>query len=126
MVKRRSETASERIMGNLTTRSEHERKVTLKTPKTNHLTFMVRQNEWRNYRGPITIFIFEREIQGIETPQTITLEAKDFTPDAGPLKSWFQLDQLGICAHNPERSNTATPPPLWKDAAAEFVQLEWE
>jgi hypothetical protein len=110
-------------MVNLTTRSEYERKVTLKTPKTNHLTLVVRQNEWRNYRGPRTIFIFELEIQGIETPQTITLEAKDFTPNTGPLKSWFQLDQLGICAHNPEHCNTATPPPLWNDAAAEFVQL---
>jgi len=101
-------------------------KLTLKMPKTNHLTFVVRQNEWRNYRGPRATFTCEREIQGSDIPQTITLEAKDFISDTGPLKTWAQLDQLGICAHNPEHSNTGTPPPLWNGAAAEFVRLEWE
>ena len=78
------------------------------------------------YRSPRATFTFELEIQGSETPQTITLEPKDLTPNTCPLKSWSQLDQLGICAHNPERSNTATPLPLWNGAAAEFVRLEWE
>ena len=101
-------------------------KITLKMPKTNHLTFVVRQNEWRNYRGPRATFTCEREIQGSDTTQTITLELTDFTSDTGPLKSWSQLDQLGICAHNPDRGNSGTPPPLWNGTAAEFVRLEWE
>ena len=98
---------------------------TLKMPKTNHLTFVIQENEWRNYRGPRATFTCEREIQGSDTTQTITLEAKDFTSANGPLKSWSHLDQLGICAHNPERGNSGTPPPRWSGPAAEFVRLEW-
>jgi hypothetical protein len=101
-------------------------KLTLKMPKTNHLTFVVRTNEWRNYRGPRGTFIVEREFQGSDAQQSILLEAKDFISDTGPLKSWSQIDQFGICAHHPERGASATPPPLWNGPAAEFVRLEWE
>ena len=101
-------------------------KLTLKMPKTNHLTFVVRGNEWRNYRGPRSTATCEREIEGGDAVQTIILEAKDFTSATGPLKSWSQLDQFGICAHNPERGATTQPLPLWNGAAAEFVRLEWE
>ena len=101
-------------------------KLTLKMPKTNKLTFAVRENEWRNYRGPRMTSICEREIQGSDVAQTIVLETKDFASEKGQLKSWSQIDQFGICAHNPDRGNAATPPPLWSGAAAEFVRLEWE
>ncbi len=101
-------------------------KLTLKMPKTNRLTFVVRENEWRSYRGPRKTFICEREIQGSDAVQTIILEAKDFTSEAGVLKSWALIDQLGICAHNPERGSSAKQPPLWNGTAAEFVRLAWE
>jgi hypothetical protein len=101
-------------------------KLTLKMPKTNRLTFVVRENEWRSYRGPRKTFICEREIQGSDAVQTIILEAKDFTSDAGVLKSWAHIDQLGICAHNPERGSSAKQVPLWNGTAAEFVRLAWE
>ncbi|MCX6854423.1 MAG: hypothetical protein NTV80_05905, partial [Verrucomicrobia bacterium] len=100
--------------------------LTLKMPKTNHLTFVIQENEWRSYRGKRATFTCEREIPGSDTTQTITLEAKDFTSVNGPLKSWSQIDQLGICAHNPERGNASTPTPLWNGPAAEFVRLEWK
>ena len=58
--------------------------------------------------------------------QTVILEARDFTDDAGPLKSWAQIDQLGICPYHPERRDPAKPPPAWNGAAAKFVRLEWE
>jgi hypothetical protein len=101
-------------------------KLTLKMPKTNRLTFVVRENEWRNYRGPRKTFLYEREIQGSDAEQTIILEVKDFTSDAGQLKTWAQIDQFGICAHNPERGSSAKQPPLWNGASAEFVRLAWE
>lgn len=101
-------------------------KLTLKMPKTNPLTFVMRENEWRNYRGPRKSYICEREIRGSHDAQTVLFEAKDFTADAGPLKSWAQIDQFGICPYNPERGDPAKTPPPWNGAAAEFVRLEWE
>ena len=101
-------------------------KLTMKMPKTNRLTFVVKENEWRNYRGPRKTFVCEREIQGGDAVQTITLEAKDFSATDAFLKSWAQIDQLGICAHNPEPAVPAKEPPLWKGPSAEFVRLEWE
>ena len=101
-------------------------KLTMKMPKTNRLTFVVKENEWRNYRGPRKTFVCEREIQGSDAVQTITFEATDFTAADGSLKSWAQIDQLGICAHNPEPASPAKKPPLWNGPSAEFVRLEWE
>ena len=95
-------------------------------PKTSRLTFVVKENEWGNYRGPSRTFVCEREIQGSDAVQTITFEARDFTAADGPLKSWVQIDQLGSCAHNPGLARSATPLPLWNGPSAEFVRLEWE
>ena len=61
--------------------------LTLKMPKTNHLTFVVRQNEWRNYRGQRATFTCERETQGSDAVQTIILAPTEFISDTGPLKS---------------------------------------
>lgn len=101
-------------------------KLTLKMPQTNKLTLVLQQNEWRSYRGPKATFICEREIHGSAQAQTVTFDAKDFTSKDGPLKSWSQLDQLGLCAHFTERGSPRTDPPLWKGPAAEFERLEWE
>ena len=95
-------------------------------PKTNRLTFVVRENEWRSYRGPRKTFLCEREIHGSDAVQSVILEAKDFTSDAGVLKSWAHIDQFGICAHNPERGSSAKQVPLWNGTAVEFVRLAWE
>lgn len=100
--------------------------LTLKMPKTNRLTLVVKQNEWRSYRGPSKTFVCEREIQGSDAVQTITFEARDFTAADGPLKSWAQIDQLGICAQNPVPASPAKKPPLWNGPSMEFVRLEWK
>ncbi len=57
--------------------------------------------------------------------RAVILEARDFSEDAGPLKSWAQIDQLGICPYHPERRDPAKSPPPWNGAAAKFVRLEW-
>jgi hypothetical protein len=101
-------------------------KLTLKMSQTNKLTVVLQQNEWRNYRGPRVTFTCEREIQGNDKPQTITLDVNDFTSTAEPLKSWSSIDQLGFCAHFAERGASAKSPPLWKGPAPEFIRLEWE
>ena len=96
-------------------------KLTLIMPSTNRLTFVMNENEWRSYRGPRKTFVCERAIPGSDAVQTVILEARDFSADGGPLKSWAQIDQLGICPYNPERRDPANPPPPWNGAAAMFV-----
>lgn len=101
-------------------------KLTLNMPQTNKLTVVLQQNEWRNYRGSKATFTCEREIPGSDTPQTITLDVSDFISKTDSLKSWSQLDQLGLCAHFAERGAPAKTPPTWKGPAPQFLRLEWQ
>lgn len=100
-------------------------KLTLTMPKTNHLSFVVQENEWRRYRGPRKTFVCQREIIGADAEQFVTLQLSDFDSSDGPLKSWREADQFGICAHFTERSQEAKTPPLWNGPAPTFLRLEW-
>ena len=100
--------------------------LTLKMPQTNHFSIVLQQNEWRSYRGPRRTFVCQREIQGSATPQTLTLELKDFTSSDGPPKTWAEIDQLGLCAHYVAKGAAASQAPLWKGLAPEFLRLKWE
>jgi hypothetical protein len=100
-------------------------KLTLKMPKTNRIALVLQQNEWRTYRGPRKTFVCEREIQGTDAEQRVVFEAKDFTSPDGPLTSWDELDQLGICAHYSQRGATAKEVPLWNGAAMTLLRVEW-
>ncbi|MBI4624244.1 MAG: hypothetical protein HY736_13650 [Verrucomicrobia bacterium] len=99
--------------------------LTLKLPKTNRLSFVVQQNEWRSYRGKKATFVCGREIPGAGTGQSITLSLADFVSTDGPLQSWSEVDQFGICAHFTERGAAAKPPPTWNGPAPLFTRLEW-
>ncbi|MEZ5304571.1 MAG: dienelactone hydrolase family protein [Verrucomicrobiales bacterium] len=100
--------------------------LTLTMPKTNRLSFVVHQNEWRSYRGPRKTFACNREIQGGREPQTIVLEAKDFVSGGGePLPSWSQIDQFGICARFADRGSPKAEARAWDGPAPEFRRLEW-
>lgn len=101
-------------------------KLTLKLPRTNRLSFVVVENEWRSYRGPRKTYVCEREIPGSDTAQTIVLQAKDFVSGSNPLQSWHNVDQFGICAHFTERAGSASRPPSWTGPAPVFMKLEWE
>ena len=99
--------------------------LTLKMPQTNRFSIVLEQNEWRSYRGPRRTFVCTREIPGGEAPQTLTLEAKDFISPEGPLTSWKEIDQLGLCAHLVAKGTSASEAPLWKGAAPQFLRLAW-
>jgi hypothetical protein len=100
-------------------------KVSLKMPKTNRLTFVVRENDWRSYRGPRASYLCTREIAGSAEAQSVVLAAADFVSDKGAvLKDWAQVDELGICARVP--SAAAKDAALWNGGAAEFVWVGWE
>lgn len=100
-------------------------KLTLKLLRSNRLSFVVVQNEWRSYRGPRKLFICERDITGAESPQSFVFAAHDFGGSDGELSSWNQIDQFGICAHFAERGAPAKTPAPWQGTAPEFVRVEW-
>jgi len=96
--------------------------VTLKVQQTNSLSIVLQQNEWRSYRGPRRTFVCQREIQGSEAPQTLTLSLSDFTSPEGSPTSWSEIDQLGICA---SFGIPADKVPKWKGSAPGFFRVEW-
>jgi len=97
--------------------------ITLKLPQTNRMSIVLQQNEWRSYRSPRRTFVCQREIQGSDTPQTLTFALSDFTSDDGSPTSWSEIDQLGLCANHGLPANEV---PLWKGPAPEFLRVAWE
>jgi acetyl esterase/lipase len=102
--------------------------LTLKVAETNRIVFVVIENEWRNYRGPKRTYVCDKEIQGAPASQTVVLSAADFknTADGVPLKSWNELDVLGVCAYYQERGQPAGPVRPWRGPLPEFQRLEWQ
>jgi hypothetical protein len=100
-------------------------KMSLKMPKTNRLTFVLRENDWRGYRGPRASYVCTREIVGNAEVQSVSLDSSEFISDKGtPLKDWAQIDELGICAHAPGKAGKDAT--LWNGSAPEFLRLVWE
>jgi hypothetical protein len=97
--------------------------ITLKMAQANRMTVVLEQNEWRNYRGPRRTFVCTREIPGSDMPQTLSLDLRDFSSPQGPLTSWAELDQLGLCATHGIPANQA---PLWKGPPPVFLKVAWE
>lgn len=100
--------------------------LTLNLSQTNRFHIVLEQNEWRSYRGKRRTFVCSREIPGSDAPQTLTLDLKDFTSAEGPLTTWSEIDQLGLCAHFAAKGSSASDAPLWKGPAPEFLKLAWE
>lgn len=101
-------------------------KLTLKVPRTNWLTFVIIENEWRSYRGQKKTFVCERELTGAEAEQSVTLSPSDFVSVTGKLAAWDDIDQLGLCTHFAERGAQTARPPSWTGPAATFIRLEWD
>ena len=100
--------------------------ITLRMPQTNRMSFVLQENEWRDYRGPRRTFVCTREIPGAETPQTLSLELKDFTSTDGSNDSptsWSEIDQLGLCANF---GGTASEARRWNGPAPEFQRVAWK
>lgn len=102
-------------------------KLTLMMPKTNKLSFVVVENEWRSYRGQRKTFVCDREIFGSDAEQSVIIEATDFgSSDNVAMKSWDGVDQFGICRHFSERGYATARKPSWIGPEPTFVRLEWE
>jgi dienelactone hydrolase len=100
-------------------------RLTLNMPQTNHLSFVLQQNEWRDYRGARRTFVCSREIEGADESQSLLFEPRDFIAAEGPAESWAEIDQLGICANFSPRGAAGASVPLWNGPAPQFLRLEW-
>jgi hypothetical protein len=100
--------------------------ITLKLPQTNRVSIVLQKNEWRSYRGPRRTFVCQREIQGSDAAQTLTLALSDFTSAEGSPTDWSEIDQLGLCAHFTAKGVAASEALLWKGPAPEFLRVAWE
>jgi len=100
--------------------------ITLTVPRTNTLTLVVVENEWRNERGRRRTLTCSRALAGGAEPQTLVLTPADFVPaddDDRPLTSWAQLDVLGFCGiHADERPSRE---PSWEGPPPVVSRLEW-
>ena len=60
-------------------------------PHTNRFSIVLQQDEWRSHRGAGHPFVCTREVQGFDTPQTLSLNLGDFTSPNGPPKAWAEI-----------------------------------
>jgi hypothetical protein len=116
-------------------------RLSLVLPKTNTLTFVVIENEWRSYRGKSRTYTCTRQVVGADVEQAITLTLADFAPanpDDPPLKHWQHVDQLGVCSRYAARGPQARAatraasqpharpqPSPWSGPAPQLKRLEW-
>jgi len=111
--------------------------ITLKMAETNRLGIVVLENQYRTYRGPRRILHCEKEIPGAPGEQTLLLDIADFkdAADDSPLKSWSQLDLLGLGARVQEMNphgkfkplpNQPDTPVPWKGPPPQFLRVEWK
>jgi hypothetical protein len=105
-------------------------RLSLVMPKTNTISVVLHQNEWRNYRGPHRTFVCQRKIRGSRRRQNIYLSPGDFTSAYGPPTGWSEIDQLGICAHYAPKGASSGPAvgkvEGWRGPALRLKKVAWE
>jgi hypothetical protein len=100
--------------------------ITVALPQTNRITVVLVENEWRQERGPKRTFTCTREVRGQPEPQTLLFALTDFEStdeSGGPLESWAELDQLGLCGFFP--GVRPAHEPVWEGPPPEFTRIEW-
>jgi len=73
----------------------------VKSAQQNTLVVIVRENEWRGYRGRRKECVAEVALKASDDWQEVRLAATDFknAKDGAPLTSWDEIDQLGLRAY---------------------------
>ncbi|MCE9632216.1 MAG: dienelactone hydrolase family protein [Planctomycetia bacterium] len=100
--------------------------ITLSMPRTNTLTVVVVENEWRSERGRRRTFTCTREVPGSAEPQSLVFTPADFVSTdekLGPFTSWAELDVLGVCGFHADGKPARKP--SWEGAPPEFKRVEW-
>ena len=102
--------------------------LTIQSEQPNVLGLELHENTWRHYRGKKHTYAAEVKLKG-GLGETVTVDLSDFknVTDCEPLKSWAELDELGLVA-----KATIRGPKLVEVAADSrqgqppvFKRLEW-
>ena len=102
--------------------------LTIQSKQPNVLGIILHENTWRHYRGKKRSYVTEVNLKGGKA-ETVTVSLSDFknVTDDKPLKSWDELDQLGLVAKATIRGEkpveVAAYP--WQGPQPKFKQLEW-
>ena len=102
--------------------------LTIQSEQPNVLGIVLHENTWRSYRGKRRTYVTEVKLKGGK-PETVTVGLSDFknVTDGVPLKSWAELDELGLVAKATIRGEkpvevAANP---WQGPQPVFKRLEW-
>ena len=103
--------------------------MTVTVQRDNTFVLLVRENEWRAYRGKRKEYAAEIRMKGSDAPQTIRLSADDLKEisTGEPLGGWAEIDQLGIRAYA-DIQRDGKPVRLggrWDGPQPEFHLLKW-
>ena len=103
--------------------------LTIQSEQPNVLGIVLHENTWRRYRGKKCTYVAEAKLKGGKT-ETVAFDLSDFknVTDGVSLKSWDELDELGLVARATVRGakpvEVATDP--WQGPQPVFKRLEWE
>ena len=103
--------------------------LTIQSELPNVLGIVLHENTWRSYRGKRRTYVTEVKLKGGK-PETVTVGLSDFknVTDGEPLKSWAELDELGLVAKATIRGakpvEVAANP--WQRPQPVFKRLEWK
>ena len=103
--------------------------LTIQSEQPNVLGIVLHENTWRHYRGKKRSYVAEAKLKGGQT-ETVALDLSDFknVTDGVPLKSWDELDELGLVARTTIRGakpiEVAAEP--WQGPKPVFKRLEWQ
>jgi len=103
--------------------------LTIQSEQLNVLGIVLHENTWRHYRGKKRSYVAEAKLKGGQT-ETVALDLSDFknVTDGVPLKSWDELDELGLVARTTIRGakpiEVAAEP--WQGPKPVFKRLEWQ
>ena len=102
--------------------------LTIQSEQPNVLGIVLHENTWRHYRGKKRTCVAEVKLKGGK-PETVTVDLSDFKNVTGgvALKSWAELDELGLVAKATIRG--AKPVEVasdsWQGPRPVFKRLEW-
>ena len=71
--------------------------LTIQSEQPNVLGIVLPENTWRSYRGKRRTYVIEVKLKGSK-PETVGLSDFKNVTDGVPLKSWAELDELGLVA----------------------------
>jgi len=102
--------------------------LTIQSEQPNVLGIVLHENTWRHYRGKKRTYVAQVKLKGGKA-ETVTVGLSDFknVTDGVPLKSWAELDELGLVAKATIRGakpvEVAADP--WQGPRPVFQRLEW-